>query len=79
MAGQIPGPASGSWHSGKDGADLVAILLTRNLVDVMDTIVQFAELCVRREPDTVRDPLDAAEPSIVARLSGGSSCRTMEL
>jgi hypothetical protein len=48
-------------------ADLVAILLTRNLVDVMDTIAQFAELRVRLEPDTARDPLDAAEPSVVDR------------
>jgi hypothetical protein len=48
-------------------ADLVGILLARNLVDVMDTIAQFAELRVRAEPDTVRDPLDAAEPSVVDR------------
>jgi hypothetical protein len=48
-------------------ADLVAILLTRNLVDVMDTIAQFAELRVRLEPDTARDPLDAAEQSVVDR------------
>jgi hypothetical protein len=33
----------------------------------MDTIAQFAELCVRREPDTARDPLDAAEPVVFAR------------
>jgi hypothetical protein len=46
-------------------ADLVAILLTRTLVDVMDTIAQFAELRVRAEPDSARDPLDAAEPSVV--------------
>jgi hypothetical protein len=48
-------------------ADLVAILMARNLVDVMDTIAQFAELRVRLEPDTARDPLDAAEPSVVDR------------
>jgi hypothetical protein len=48
-------------------ADLVAILLSRNLVDVMDTIAQFAELRVRAEPDTARDPLDAAEESVVER------------
>jgi hypothetical protein len=48
-------------------ADLVAILLSSNLVDVMDTIAQFAELRVRLEPDTARDPLDAAEPSVVDR------------
>jgi hypothetical protein len=48
-------------------ADLVAILLSRNLVDVMDTIAQFAELRVRAEPDTARDPLDAVEESIVDR------------
>jgi hypothetical protein len=44
-------------------ADLVAILLSRNLVDVMDTIAQFAELRVRAEPDTARDPLDGTEPA----------------
>jgi len=48
-------------------ADLVAILLARNLVDVMDTIAQFAEMCVRQEPDTARDPLDAAEPAVFRR------------
>jgi hypothetical protein len=48
-------------------ADLVAILLSRNLVDVMDTMTQFAELRVRAEPDTARDPLDPAEPSVVDR------------
>ena len=48
-------------------ADLVAILLARNLVDVMDTIAQFAELSVRREPDTARDPLDAAESGVFSR------------
>ena len=55
------------WHSGSDGADLVAILLSRNLVDVMDIIARFADLCVHPEPDTARDPLDAAEPSVVDR------------
>ena len=48
-------------------ADLVAILVARNLVDVMDTIAQFAELCVRRDPDTARDPLDAAESAVFCR------------
>jgi hypothetical protein len=57
-------------------ADLVAILMARNLVDVMDTIAQFAELRVRLEPDTARDPLDAAEPSVVDRppLPTASGC-----
>ena len=49
-------PLAAGWR-----ADLVAILLPRSLVDVMDTIAQFAELSVRREPDTARDPLDASE------------------
>ena len=48
-------------------ADLVAILVARNLVDVMDTIAQFAEMCVRRDPDTARDPLDAAESAVFCR------------
>ena len=48
-------------------AELAAILLTRKLVDVMDTIAQFAELSVRQEPDTARDPLDAAEPAVFRR------------
>ena len=44
----------------------MAILLTRKLVDVMDTIAQFAELRVRQEPDT-GDPLDAAESAVFSR------------
>jgi hypothetical protein len=55
-------PLSLGWR-----ADLVAILAARSLVDVMDTIAQYAELRVRLEPDTARDPLDAAEPSVVER------------
>ena len=55
-------PLASGWR-----ADLVAILLARNLVDVMDTIAQFAELSVRREPDTARDPLDAAESAVFSR------------
>ena len=55
-------PLATGWR-----ADLVAILLARNLVDVMDTIAQFAEMCVRREPDTARDPLDASEPAVFRR------------
>ena len=55
-------PLATGWR-----ADLVAILLARNLVDVMDTIAQFAEMCVRREPDTARDPLDAAESAVFRR------------
>ena len=50
-------PLSIGWR-----AELVAILLTRKLVDVMDTIAQFAELSVRQEPDTDSDPLDCAAP-----------------
>jgi len=53
-------PLSIGWR-----AELVAILTARGLVDVMDPIAQYAELHVRPEPDPARDPLDAAEPSVV--------------
>ena len=55
-------PLATGWR-----AELVAILLARKLVDVMDTIAQFAELRVRQEPDTARDPLDAAESAVFVR------------
>ena len=39
-------------------ATLVALLQEHGLVDVLDTVSAFAELAVRREPDTAEDPLD---------------------
>src|SRR5262245_2509055 len=46
-------PLATGWR-----ARLVAMLEEHGLVDVLDTVSAFAELAVRREPDTAEDPLD---------------------
>jgi hypothetical protein len=46
-------PLATGWR-----AHLVAMLEAHGLVDVLDTVSAFAELAVRREPDTAEDPLD---------------------
>ena len=46
-------PLATGWR-----ATLVALLEEHGLVDVLDTVSAFAELAVRREPDTAEDPLD---------------------
>jgi hypothetical protein len=46
-------PLATGWR-----AHLVAMLQEHGLVDVLDTVSAFAELAVRREPDTAEEPLD---------------------
>jgi hypothetical protein len=37
---------------------MVALLARHGLIEMMDVISAYAELCVRREPDSPIDPLD---------------------
>src|SRR5262249_22640823 len=38
-------------------ADVAALLIRHGLIEMMDVISAYAELCVRQEPDTALDPL----------------------
>jgi hypothetical protein len=53
---------------------MVALLARHGLVEAMDVISAYAELCVRREPDSPIDPLDTinrmADPAF-RRIEGG--------
>jgi hypothetical protein len=49
---------------------LVAMLEEHGLVDVLDTVSAFAELAVRREPDTAEDPLDGRSVPLHELLPG---------
>jgi len=70
-------------------AALVALLEEHGLVDVLDTVSAFAELAVRREPDTAEDPLDRPDRDVTLadlmpsrfkrRMSGKSDLRREEL
>jgi hypothetical protein len=51
-------------------ATLVALLQEHGLVDVLDTVSAFAELAVRREPDTAEDPLDKRSVPLHQLLPG---------
>ena len=46
-------PLATGWR-----AQAVALLACHGLVEMMDVISAYAELCVRREPDSHIDPLD---------------------
>jgi hypothetical protein len=46
-------PLATGWR-----AQAVALLAAHGLVNMMDVISAYAELCVRREPDSSIDPLD---------------------
>src|SRR6516162_8751296 len=46
-------PLATGWR-----AQAVALLAAHGLVNMMDVISAYAELCVRREPDSHIDPLD---------------------
>ena len=60
-------------------ATLVALLEEHGLVDVLDTVSAFAELAVRREPDTAEDPLDRGSVPTSELLPGRFERRTSAL
>ena len=65
MAIPAGSPLATGWR-----ATLVALLEEHGLVDVLDTVSAFAELAVRREPDTAEDPLDKRSVPLHQLLPG---------
>jgi hypothetical protein len=48
-------------------AQAVALVARHGLIEMMDVISAYAELCVRQEPDSPIDPLDC--PATIARIA----------
>ena len=56
-------------------AQAIALIARHGLIEMMDVISAYAELCVRQEPDTALDPLDRVETVRIERpRSGRPNC-----
>jgi hypothetical protein len=56
-------------------AEAIALIARHGLIEMMDVISAYAELCVRQEPDTALDPLDRVETVRIERpRSGRPNC-----